>query len=318
MSQTIDLSVVIPTLNEISNVETLLGKIISDRGVTKEIIIVDGGSTDGTRERVLHLARRFPNVYLIENPEKYVSHGFNKALRFSSGKYISLIGAHSIYPENYFKKCMEVIESGLCDAAGGFLVQRGKTESGMAISVAMSSKFGVGNTEFRTERKRQYVDSVAFAVYKREIFDDVGGLDEDLIRNQDDEFHYRLNKAGYKILMLPDLEVIYLVRNSFSSLYSQYYQYGFYKPLVFKKVKGSIKLRHLIPLCFVIYLFSLPITLLLPYWISPLMLYVLLSFYFGFKSNFSFLTKLKTVVAFPVLHFSYGYGFFKRIISLSL
>lgn len=318
MSHTVDLSIVIPTLNEISNIESLLSKIFINDGVTKEVFIVDGGSTDGTREKVLDLAQIIPKLHLVENAEKYVSNGFNKAFKLSTGKYLSLLGAHSIYPSNYFHECISVIESGECDAVGGFLVQKGKTDTGKAISVAMSSKFGVGNTEFRTERKRQYVDSVAFAIYKREIFEYVGLLDEELIRNQDDEFHYRLNSAGYKILMLPDLEVVYFVRNTFYSLYIQFYQYGFYKPLVINKVKGSVRLRHLIPLFFVVYTLTIPLALVLPIWITPLILYAVLSFYFSFKSDYSFGIKLRTVLVFPVLHFAYGFGFLKKLLNLRL
>ncbi len=253
------LSVIIPTLNERAHIEALLKSIKQLDSVSKEIFIVDGGSLDGTREKIKELSYFDNNIYLIDNPDRYVSQGFNKAFKSSNGKYIALIGAHAIYPMDYFAACINAIESGQCDVAGGFLVQEGKNLIGKAIAKAMSSRFGVGNTPFRTTRKRMYVDSVAFAVYHRRVFDKIGLLDEELIRNQDDEFHYRLNRAGFRILMLPELEVVYYVRDSVKKLFSQYYQYGYYKPLVLQKVTSGMSWRHLIPSFFVLYLISLPL-----------------------------------------------------------
>lgn len=303
------ISVIIPTLNERAHIEQLINSIDQRDDIEKEILIVDGGSDDGTPEKVLELAAIRPNLQLIHNPERYVSQGFNRAFHKSSGRYVSLVGAHATYPPRYFSKCVEAIESGACDAAGGFLVQRGKTTMGKAIGRAMSSKFGVGDTHFRTTRKRMYVDSVAFAVYDRKIFDTVGLLDEALVRNQDDEFHYRLNQAGFKMLMLPELEVIYYVRDSLSKLFSQYYQYGLYKPLVLKKVKSGMRWRHLIPASFLVYLFSLPLVLWLWWWVLPLCFYLVLCLYFSVRGLAPWSVRVRMPLVFPTLHIAYGWGF---------
>jgi glycosyltransferase involved in cell wall biosynthesis len=303
------ISIIIPTLNEVNHIKNLVNSIFTGDIIEKEVFILDGGSTDGTREKVLQLATDYPHLTLLDNPQKYVSHGFNKAFQLAKGEYISLVGAHAVYPQDYFTQCIHEIEAGNCDAAGGFLLQKGSLPMGQAIALAMSSKMGVGNTEFRTERKKMYVDSVAFAVYKRSVFEKVGLLDEELIRNQDDELHYRMNAAGLRILMLPDLEVVYFVRNSLSMLYKQYFQYGLYKPLVIKKVKEGLRLRHLIPAFFVSYLLFLPISFLNQLYLIPLFLYIILSFVvtLGFKEKFSI--KLKSLFVFPVLHIAYGSGF---------
>ncbi|TAK49465.1 MAG: glycosyltransferase family 2 protein [Saprospiraceae bacterium] len=311
------LSVICPTLNEESYIENILSFFIEVSPQDKELYIVDGGSTDGTKKKVLKRVALNPEIHLIENPDRFVSTGFNKAFIQTKGKYLSLIGAHAIYPLNYFSTCIKAISTGECDAAGGILIQSGKTNMGKAIGRAMSSQFGVGNTAFRTSRKRMYVDSVAFAVYDRKVFEKCGFLNEELIRNQDDEFHYRLNQAGFRILMLPELEVIYYVRDSFSKLFSQYYQYGLYKPLVFKKVRTGMRMRHLIPSFFVLYLFSLPLALWLLGWGVPLLIYILLSILFGFRGSAPWKIKLLTPVVFPVLHIAYGLGFlfgFRKLI----
>lgn len=309
----VQISIVIPTLNESAHIESLFNSIQSIDQTSKEIIFVDGGSRDGTRESVQQLMEKHANVVLIDNPEKYVSQAFNRACQVARGRYLSLIGAHALYPPDYFSTCIAYLEQGACEAAGGFLLHRGKTLTGQAIALGMSSRFGVGNTAFRTEPVQQLVDSVAFAVYDRKIFEQIGLFDEQLVRNQDDEFHYRMNRAGLRILLIPDLQTVYFVRNTFSALFRQYYQYGFYKPLVFRKVPGSARWRHWIPAFFTTYLLSLPVGLVWPAWLWPLALYAGLSIYFAFQKRPSLAVALRAVAVFPTLHLAYGCGFLAGI-----
>ena len=309
-------SVIIPALNERMHLPQLIDSVDGLDGIDKEIIIADGGSSDGTPEKVKELARANPRIRLVNNSARFVSHGFNRAFKTATGKYISLVGAHAQYPPGYFSACIAAIESGACEAAGGFLVQRGKTPIGRAIAHAMSSSFGVGNTPFRTIRKRMYVDSVAFAVYDRKVFETCGLLDEELVRNQDDEFHYRLNRAGFRILMLPELEVIYYVRDSLSKLFSQYFQYGYYKPMVFRKVSTGLRMRHLIPSLFVLYLLSLPIAFAWPLWLLPLAAYLMLAILFSLRPQAPWPVRLRMMPVFPVLHIAYGTGFLLGLLAL--
>ena len=313
MDKPIQLSVIIPTLNEAAHVEALIDSIIRIDDCVKEIFIVDGGSTDATRDKVLKISAQNPNIHLLKNPDRYVSQGFNRAFQASKGRYISLVGAHAIYPKNYFSTCISAIEKGECEAAGGFLLHRGHGLVGSAIAQGMASQFGVGNTAFRTIPQKMYVDSVAFAVYDRQIFEKVGLFDEALIRNQDDEFHYRLNQAGLRILMLPELETTYFVRPSLAKLFQQYEQYGFYKPLVFKKVRRSIRLRHLAPAFFVLYIMSLPLALLSPIWALPMVLYLSLDLWFSLRAKLPFRAKLVCLAVYPTLHLAYGWGFLRGL-----
>ncbi len=310
------LSVIIPTLNEKAHIKKLFNTIENNDPIDKEIIIADGGSEDGTVEQIAMLEKKHKNLHLIHNPARYVSHGFNKAYQVASGQYISLVGAHAEYPPRYFSTCIQAIASGECDVAGGFLSQQGKTPMGKAIAQAMSSRFGVGDTPFRTSRKRMYVDSVAFAIYDRKVFEACGLLDEELVRNQDDEFHYRLNRAGFRILMLPELEVVYYVRDSLGKLFSQYYQYGYYKPLVIRKVSTGLRLRHLIPSIFTLYLLSLPLAFVWPLWLLPLAAYLGLAVLFSLRTQAPLHVRLRMLLVFPVLHIAYGTGFLMGLPAL--
>ena len=303
------LAICIPVFNESKFIDNLILSIIHSPPKEKEIILIDGQSTDDTVEKIKKWQVNYPNIKLIDNRKKYVSDGFNLAYQSTHSKYISLIGAHSEYPLNYFELGLSFLESDLADAVGGPLNQKGRSEKGKIIAACMSSRFGVGNTDFRISKKRGYVQSVAMAIYKRRVFKEIGLLDEELHRNQDDEFHYRMNSRGYKILMDPGMEVTYYVRDDFRSLWYQYFEYGLYKPLVFKKVKSSIRLRHLVPPIFVCYLLFLPLFLILSwYTILPLLLYLLLTLYFSGTISTQPKVFFYAVLAFYVLHLSYGAG----------
>jgi len=308
----VDISVLIPILNELNHINALLAGLIQEnQSHSIEFFLIDGGSTDGTLEKIEEWKKKYAGVYLISNPKRYANFAFNAAYPNTKGKYIAFIGAHAEYPSDFFKTGKQYLDTNECDAVGGPLIQKGKSEKGKAIAYAMSSNMGVGDTEFRTDSKKQYVDSVAFAMYKREIFDAIGVMDEQLIRNQDDELHYRMNAAGYRILMVPEMKCIYHVRETLKGLFKQYFQYGLFKPLVLRKVKSGIRLRHLVPTCFVLYLLLIPFL-----WhyvgvvsLVPLFLYVLLILYVAFSSKMRIGTRLFMCTVFPTLHISYGVGF---------
>lgn len=309
MSEFVLLSAIVPTFNESSHIEKLILDYLKFAPAYSEIFIVDGGSTDGTLEIVNRVSQDDKRINVLINKKKYVSFAFNLAFENTKGKYVALLGAHSEYCSEYFNLAIKSLELEEADVVGGILEHSGKSLVGKAIAFGMSSVFGVGNTPFRTENKRMYVDSVAFAIYKREIFKKVGLLDERLIRNQDDELHYRLNHAGFRILMLPELKVNYFVRETFSKLFKQYYQYGLYKPMVIRKVRSGFRFRHLLPSLFVLYILSLPLVFFSFYWSIPLFFYFTLSFYFSLSAKANWRIRLYIPIVFPVLHIAYGSGF---------
>ncbi len=308
MKQT-QLTALIPVFNEEKYISPLLSSLNTALPPDSEIFVMDGGSTDSTKEKISLFNKAGFALNVIDNPKRFVSHGFNLIYPQSQGQYICLLGAHAEYPVDFFRSGLNYLEKDECDAVGGPLIQKGKSETGKAIAYCMSTKFGVGDTEFRTETKKMYVDSVAFAIYKREIFEKVGLLDEELIRNQDDELHYRINAAGLRILMVPEMACVYYVRDTLRGLFKQYFQYGLYKPLVFKKVRKGIRLRHLIPSLFVLYVFSLPFMIWRPFWGIFLVVYIGLTTHFSFNNALNLKQKFICLLTFPTLHLSYGLGF---------
>lgn len=312
-----ELSVICPTYNEIHFIDVLIDNLCINDGLEKEILIVDGGSIDGTIDKVKSLMNKYSSLKLLENPFRTSTHAFNIGFKYSTGKFIAFVGAHANYDKNYFTSGLDCLRRNECDVVGGPLKQKGKSLAGKAIALVMSSKLGVGNTEFRTENKKMMVDSVAFAIYKREIIEQCGLMDESLPVNQDDEFHYRVKSKGYRIMMIPEMSSTYYVRDSFVKLFKQYFRYGLYKPAVLKKVSGSVRLRHLMPSLFTIYLLSLPLMILIPIWILPMLLYFILILAQSFSFNEILKIRFLSIPVFPLIHVSYGSGFllglFKKI-----
>ncbi len=305
-----ELSIICPTLNEREYIDQVVEDLCVKDGVNKEVLIVDGGSTDGTRERVGELLQSYPMLRLIDNPRRTSTAAFNIGVAASNADYVAFVGAHARYSSNYFSYGISRLKSGECDVVGGILRQEGKNQTGRAIAAVMSSSAGVGNTAFRTSRQEQFVDSVAFAIYHRRVLNSVGPMDETLPVNQDDEFHYRIHQRGFRLLMTDKTFAVYFVRSSYRSLFKQYFRYGKYKPAVIQKVKGSIKLRHLIPAFFVMYLFTLPLSFIFTLWLIPLFAYLCLIVIYAIRlSRGEFSMAYRCVPVFPTLHLAYGSGF---------
>ncbi len=319
----IEVSIIIPILNEENNITNIYNTISINDNISKEIIFCDGGSTDESIKIISLLSQKDSSVILLHNSEKYVSSAFNSAFKISTGNYIALLGAHTLYPPNYIETALWYLKNEDCDVVGGPIKHIGKSNLSKAIAYCMSCVFGVGNTSFRTTTEKQYVETVPFPVYKKMVFEKAGLFSTDLIRNQDDDFHYRLNELGFKILMVPELTTKYLVRDNFFSFIKQYFQYGFYKPLVLKNNKKSVRIRHLVPSFFSIYFFIILLSRLfnidfLLNWLLlfPFLVYIILNLFFAFKNENKISIKINSFFIFFILHLSYGLGFILGVLSL--
>jgi hypothetical protein len=189
------------------------------------------------------------------------------------------------------------------------------------IAFALSSPFGVGNAHYRIGSKEpKYVDTVPFGCYRKEVFVKIGFFDEDLVRNQDDEFNLRLRKNGGKILLVPDIISYYFARDTLGKLWKMNFQYGHFKPLVAMKVGGILTLRQLVPPLFA---GGLLMSLVLSFFntaffglfVAVFSAYLSANFLFSFR--ISLRKGLKYILALPIvfatLHFSYGIGYLKGI-----
>lgn len=303
------ISVICPTYNEESYIESILNFFNNSEPVNKELLIVDGGSSDRTKEIVKEWTFKNKNIKLIINENKIVPFALNLGVKESKGDYIIRIDAHTRYSNDYFLKILETFKRTDADIVGGPTRVAFETDFQKAVAAAITNPFGVGDSKVHNLEYNGYSDHVTFGAWKRELFNDVGYFDEELVRNQDDEFHYRAKSMGKKIYLSSEIKLWYFPRKNFPSLFKQYFQYGYYKPIVLKKVKSEIKLRHLIPSLFVLYIFSLPIIFFNFLWFSPAIIYLFAILLTFLKSDLSSSQKLKSFVIYPAIHFGYGFGF---------
>ena len=322
-------SVVVPCRNEERYIKDFMDSLIlQDYGISKmEIFIVDGMSSDKTVQVVNEYKKLYSSIFLLHNEKQLVSSSLNLAISQAKGDLIIRMDVHCIYPYNYISTLLKYSYLDGVENVGCQLQTCSKsgTCTSKSISLALASYIGVGNSLFRTGvSKPKYVDTVPFGCFHKSIFDRIGNFDIDLVRNQDDEFNGRIIKNGGKILLIPDISVIYFQREDVYSLFKMYFQYGYYKKLVNIKLKRLTNIRQLVPLFFVVFLIStIPFLLfdllfLNPFYIFVIILYLLLiaieSVRLSFK-NRSLKMFYNLLGIFFIIHFSYGLGYFLSYIK---
>jgi glycosyltransferase involved in cell wall biosynthesis len=292
-----------------------------------EVIVVDGMSSDGTTQIVARLAERHGVIRLLRNPRQITPAALNIGIRDAAGDIIMRMDAHATYPAHYVSRLVEWLLRSGADNVGGrcLTVPSGPGARAEAIAIGLSHPFGVGNAYFRIGvRKPRWVDTVPFGCYRREVFDRVGLFDEQLSRNQDDEFNLRLKKFGGRILLVPDVELRYGARDSLAKLWRMFYQYGYFKPLVALKTGGVFTTRQLAPPLFVIGMLTLVV-------LSPFSrvsrtaavvvaaAYVVSSVATTARARVSHhAARAWLPVVFLTLHASYGIGYARAVVELLL
>lgn len=317
------LSIIVPVRNEISYIPNSFRSIIKAASmIESEIFFVDGKSSDGTFEWLQNGIKTLDNCKLIINNEKYVSYGFNQVFNQTKGQYISRVDGHTVYPETYFLDAINIIKIKSIDVVGGPANHIGIGWKGKIIADCMMHPFGTGNSKFRISKKEQFVSTVPFPIYRRKVFKKIGLYDQELIKNQDDELNYRCIANGFKILMSPALTTNYLVRENAIDLSKQYYLYGLYKPIVFKKVKNSSRMYHYAPAFhFALSLLSLTLFPLIKYTIYYIFFYALVSLIFSLRNSKGIVSTAYSIFIFATIHYSYGLGFLggylKRMLEIT-
>jgi glycosyltransferase involved in cell wall biosynthesis len=247
-------SVIMPVRNERAYIERALDAVFAQDYPADaiEVVVADGMSTDGTRETLEAIRARHPNMKLVENPRGIAPTALNAALRAAGGEIVVRVDGHCEIAPDYVRRCVEHLKSGEAEAVGGPVETVGVNPLGEAIALAMSSRFGVGGSAFRTVRGRTLlVDTVPFPGYRREVLDRLGPFDEELVRDQDDEYNYRLRKLGGRVLLAHDVRSRYYSRGSWKALWRQYFQYGYWKVRVLQKHPRQMKARQFVPALFV-------------------------------------------------------------------
>lgn len=312
-------SLILVIRNEVRAMEEAIASYVAQDypNESMEIIIVDGCSNDGTREKaeelVENLKRQGIQASLIDNPEKILATGWNLAIHAARGKYVCRIDAHSSIAPDYVCRAVELFREPRYEKAvaiGGVIAENVATTSfGRLTADLYGSKFGVGNSPFRIPpREIIEADTTVFGVYRRDVILNYG-FNLSLKRNQDVDFHNRLRKDGWKLIVNPEMHVRYETRGTFRKLLQKGYNDGFWIPF------SGGALRHRIPMFFVLYLVFLLVALCLPLpfllkgiALTPMLLYMMSAVRFAFRDGTTVVSKLLLPFVFFCFHVSYGLG----------
>jgi glycosyltransferase involved in cell wall biosynthesis len=315
-------SVIVPCRNEKDHIEACVRSILAQDLPPDEleVLVADGMSDDGTRKILERLAQEDSRVRVIDNPNRITPCAMNVGVRAARGRYIAIMGAHNHYAPDYLRQSVQVLEQTGADNVGGAMVCEATSWLQQAIAAAHHSAFAVGGARWHDPSYEGPADTVFGGVYRREVFTRIGLFDEELVRNQDDEFNLRLIRAGGKIWQSPRIRSCYRPRNSLGSLFRQYMQYGYWKVRVIQKHTLPASARHLVPGGFVLSLLLLPlVSLWFPFaawgWLGLVGIYscsnVAVALLTAARRGWALFPILPLV--FACYHFAYGYGFLRGV-----
>lgn len=294
-----------------------------------ELLVIDGMSTDRTVENARRTVEDYStdknkiNVRYLKNPKKLLASGWNIGIREAEGEFVVRIDAHAQADSGLVSKSVEILkEKKDVSCAGGCIESASLTEKGRIISYVLSSPFGVGNARFRYAEVSGYVDTVAYGVYRKSIFEQAGYFNEDFVRNQDNDMHGRIKACGGRFYLDASIKSIYYSRATIAGMMKQAFGNGKWNMIVCKQSenKNGLSIRHFIPLFFVCANIGLCVLgIFCPAALAFLggiyILYFSLAVFFACKKTKKFVYVLQMCVCYWLLHISYGAGSLKEILS---
>ncbi len=307
------------------NAEKVIEKCLDSLNAQKyphkqiEVILVDSSSTDNTKQLMLQFQEReqseYARVIVLYNPKKILPCGWNVALKEAKGEAILRVDAHTIYPEDFIEKNVQELEKGENIVGGQCTsITKNDTKWEKVLLSAEESIFGCGIADFRRKKERKYVSTLAFAMYRKKVFDEVGPYNEKLARTEDNEMHYRMKKAGYKFLLSPNIVTYRYARSTLKDMVKQKYNNGKWIGITMRYCSNCFSIYHFVPLLFVLAIVG---SLLLTLFNIPYFLLALIGAYGVFNlcnililiynKQFTILHLLLPIILF-LLHVSYGIG----------
>ena len=284
-----------------------------------EVVLVDSLSTDSTKKLMEKFKEEYGNEFydikIGDNLGKKQSSGWNTAIPLSTGDVVIRVDAHSKVTPDFVKNNVICMNSGenICGGPRPNLIED-STPWKETLLMAESSMFGSSIASYRRDGERTYVNSMFHAAYRREVFENVGGFNENLGRTEDNELHYRMRQAGYKFCFDPSIRSYQYTRSSLGKMLKQKYGNGYWIGLTLGVCPGCISVFHFVPFAFVMAILFTSILAGFGIWqLSALMwsAYLLLAIMMGVvavKGQKKCLQQLLLPFMFFMLHISYGVG----------
>ena len=313
-------SFIVIAYNEEKTIKNLLGDIANQNYPHQliEVILIDGLSTDTTKKIMEEFSKEnndFMRVVVKDNPKRTLPCGWNIALSESNNDLIIRVDAHSSIPSDFITKNVECIKSGekICGGYRPNIIDE-ETPWKKTLLLAETSMFGSSIATYRRNSGKRYVNSVFHGAYSREVFEKVGLYNELLARTEDNEMHYRIRKAGYRLCYDPQIHSWQYVRSSVPGMMKQKYGNGEWVARTLGVCPGCLSIYHFVPFAFVLAIIVttilaavkkpfLAITMWITYWCGAIGMAVL-----AVKNEAKHICQLLLPGIFFLLHLSYGVG----------
>lgn len=290
-----------------------------------EIVLIDSCSTDGTKavmEKFQKENKDFYNIQVLDNPKKIQAAGWNVAIQNFTGDVLARIDAHTKVTPEYSLNVMKDINEGEMVVGGvrPAIIEKDTSWANVLLQVE-NSLFGSSINSSRRSEEKAYVKTMFHAAYRREVLEKVGLFNEKLLRTEDNEFHYRIREAGYKLCYDPSIVSYQYARSDYRRMIKQKYGNGYWIGSTLKVCPGCISLYHLVPFAFVLAIVFTSILSFLGIWqLSALMwglygLFAVMNTILSGIQNGFYLQHLIMPVLFLNLHVSYGVGTVIGLIS---
>ncbi|BED91714.1 MAG: glycosyl transferase [Candidatus Improbicoccus pseudotrichonymphae] len=317
----VTVSVIVPVYNEEHYIVDFLDSMVKQDFIKKEdkynfeAIFINNCSDDKTKDILNSYKKKFEFIRVVNNSKNSIPMALNLGIKSAKGKYIIRMDAHSIYNFDYISKCIHFLELTKSQNVGGPMIAEGKTRIQKIIASAYFSKFALGGGKNHDEKFEGYTDTVFLGCFEKEYLIKIGMYDENLEGSEDDELNFRINNNFGKIYITPKIKSIYYPRKTLTKLFKQYFNYGFHKVKLIRKYKKIIRISHLIPAFFVMFIFLSVVLCFSKMFLllsgTVFAIYLALNLYFSLsnKKLNKISDKIFLLLVHFVMHFSYGIGF---------
>ena len=284
-----------------------------------EVVLMDSNSTDNTRLVMEEFKKNneILSVQIVTNERQIQAAGFNEGVKHATGDVVLKIDAHSRIPEDFVQKNVDEILAGAYVCGGNRpTVVDSDDDFSKTLHIVEESALGSSIANYRKSDVKRKVNSIFHGMYRKEVFDKVGLADERLLRTEDNEFHYRVRKAGYDIIFNPEIESYQYIRPTFTKMIQQKFANGYWIGLTSHVCRDCLSLFHFGPGVFVATL--LVLMMLTPVSFVPLLTVVFLYLLAVLGLSVFEISKQKfnpTLLLIPfimiAIHFAYGVGTIK-------
>jgi succinoglycan biosynthesis protein ExoA len=316
-------AVAMPCLNEEAHIEACLRSVLGQDYPPElmEIVVADGGSTDGTTALLRRLAAEDPRLHVVANPRRIQAAGLNAILRVCRGEVVVRMDAHCEYAPDYVRKCVEILARTGADVCGG--AQRAQASSSFqrALCAALESPLGAGGASHRNADEEGFVDTVFLGAFQRRVFEGAGLYDGGAVTNEDAELNQRVLARGGSIYLSREIVVHYHPRDSYTRLAQQYFAYGRGRARTLLKHRRLPVVRPVLPFA----MLAVAVVLCAASPLHPLLLPCLGAYALatgveavraGRSRGVPCIARVWTV--FPVMHVAHGLGFAAGLLRYAL